>query len=165
MKVIFLDFDGVINNINSNDLVDFENIKYLLEIIKITNAKIVATTSTKYSLQRKYKSDYKKTTFSKYVEKLKKYNIEIYDITPYINENRELEIKEYLKNHSEIEEFLILDDDYIIESLKEHQVFLNFYKGITIEHVNPSLNILNGNLKFYYFNFNENLEKRLIIKS
>lgn len=164
MKVIFLDFDGVINNINSINDVDLENVKHLSEIIKKTKAKIVVTSSTKYSLQRKCNIDYKKTTFYKYVEELKKYNIETYDITPYIDENRELEIIKYLKNHPEIKEFLILDDDYIIESLKENQVFLDLYKGITEEHINPAINILNGDLGFYpsNFDFNESLEKRLI---
>ena len=71
--------------------------------------------------------------------------------------NREKEIIKYLEEHSEIEEFLILDDDYVINSLKEHQVFLDLYRGITQEHVEPSINILNGRLGFYppEFNFDE----------
>lgn len=87
-----------------------------------------------------------------------------YGITPYVNGKRELEINEYLNEHPEIEEFLILDDDSVIESLKDHQVFLDLYKGICEEHIKPSINILNGNLSFYPpdFNFQESQIERLI---
>jgi len=162
MKVIFLDFDGVINNWNYFEGVDYNNVKYLLEIIKLTGAKVVATSSKKYSFQRVDGIDYDESSFCEYVNILRSYGIDIVDITPYINERRELEINEYLRLHPEIEHFLILDDDSVIESLKEHQVFLDLYKGICLEHVNPSVNILNGKLGFYPpdFNFNETLNER-----
>ena len=93
-----------------------------------------------------------------------KKGLEIYDFMPYILENRELEILEYLKMHPEIKEFLILDDDYIFKNLLNHQVFLDLYKGLRDEHIKPSLNILNGILGFYPSNLdmNETYEKRLI---
>lgn len=164
MKIIFLDFDGVINNWNHFDGVDYNNVKFLSEIIKLTGAKIVATTSNKNVFQKNPEKNYKDTLFFQYVQKLKDYGVEIYDITPYIGGNRELEIKEYLKNHQEIENFLILDDDVIIKDLENHQVFLDLYNGICEEHVIPSVNILNGALGFYPkdFNFDETLEERTI---
>lgn len=164
MKVIFLDFDGVINNWEHFEGVDYNNVKFLLEIIKLTGAKVIATTSNKYVFQRNLEKDYKTTLFFEYLTKLKQYGIEISDITPYVNGNRELEINEYLKKHPEVEQFLILDDDLVIESLKEHQVFLDLYNGICEEHVVPSVNILNGKLGFYppNFDFNETLEERTI---
>ena len=164
MKVIFLDFDGVINNWNHFEGVDYNNVKYLLEIIKSTDAKIVATTSNKYVFQKDPEIDYKNTVFFEYVKHLKEYGVEINDITPYMNSNRELEIDEYLKNHSEIEQFLILDDDVIVEKFKEHQVFLDLYNGICEEHIKPSIDILNGILGFYppNFDFSETLEERNI---
>lgn len=162
MKVIFLDFDGVINNWDCFDGVDYDNVKFLLQIIKLTGAKIVATSSKKYSFQRDVGIDYKDTSFFEYVCILRNYGIEITDITQYVNGNRELEILAYLEEHPEIEQFLILDDDFIIESMKEHQVFLDLYNGIGEEHIIPSVNILNGNLGFYPPNFdsNETLEER-----
>ena len=51
MKVIFLDFDGVINNWEYFEGIDY-NVKYLLEIINSTGAKVVATSSKKYQFQR-----------------------------------------------------------------------------------------------------------------
>lgn len=161
MKVIFLDFDGVINNFNSDLLVDFNNVKYLLQIINATEAKVVATTSNKYSFQ-KHGSD--GIRYHRCVELLKEYGVEILDVTPLVDLNRELEIATYLKRHPEISEFLILDDDYVIDSLREHQVFLDLYRGICEEHIIPSINILSGNLGFYppNFNFKETLEERNI---
>lgn len=161
MKVIFLDFDGVINNFNKDLIVDYDNVKYLLEIIMATGAKIVATTSNKYSFQ-KYGSE--AIGYYRYVKLLKEYGIEIYDVTPLVNLNRELEIITYLKTHPEVSEFLILDDDYVINSLREHQVFLDLYNGIGEEHVAPSVNILSGNLGFYPpdFNFSETIEERIV---
>ena len=163
VKVIFLDFDGVINNWNRDLLVDFENVKYLLEIIKVTGAKIVATTSNKYTFQA-YEVDHPNIKYYHYIKQLKEYGIDIFDITPLVNLNRELEIKAYLDSHSEIEEFLILDDDYIINGLIGHQVFLDLYNGVCEEHVVPAINILNGKLGFYppNFNFLETQEKRII---
>ena len=61
VKIIFLDFDGVINNFNHFDGVDYNNVKYLLEIIKLTDAKIVVTSSNKYVFQRNNDIDYRNT--------------------------------------------------------------------------------------------------------
>lgn len=98
------------------------------------------------------------------VKSVNKYGIDVNDITPYIDGDRELEINEYLKIHPEIEQLLILGDDYVINSSKEHRVFLDLYKGICEEHVNLAVDILNGKLGFYppNFNFSETLEERNI---
>lgn len=163
MKVIFLDFDGVINNWNNDCIVDIENVKYLLEIVKDTRAKIVATTSNKYSFQA-YGNSREDSGFNRYVKILNDYGVEIYDITPLVGKNRELEIITYLEMHQDVEEFLILDDDYIMKELREHQVFLDLYNGICEEHVIPSIDILNGKLGFYPkdFNFDESLKDRIV---
>lgn len=163
MKVFFLDFDGVINNWDHFEGVDFNNIKPLLKIIELTNAKIVITSSKKYSFQRN-KIEYERTSFSKYEKKMNEYGIEIHDVTPYICGCKGKEILAYLAFHSEVEEFLILDDEYILDSLKEHQVLLDLYKGIQKEHIIPSINILNGKLGFYPkdYDFSLTEEEKLI---
>jgi len=155
---------GVVNNWNVFEGIDYNNVKFLLQIIESTGAKVVATSSTKYSFQRNLEINYKNTSFFEYVNILKEYGVEIFDITPYVDGNRELEINEYLKTHPDIEHFLILDDDKVIESLKQHQVFLDLYNGICEEHIIPSINILNGNLGFYPpdFKFSGTFEERNI---
>lgn len=164
MKVIFLDFDGVVNNWEHFNEIDYNNVKFLLEIIKVTGAKVIATTSNKYSFQRNPDINYRDTNYFRYVTGLMDIGVEIFDVTPYVEGNRELEICEYLKIHPDIEQFLILDDDYIMDSLIEHQVFLDLYNGICAEHVKPSIDILNGKLGFYpqNFNFDETIEERMV---
>lgn len=54
MKVIFLDFDGVINNYSSMismELINNKCIDVLKRIIHETNAKVVVTSSNKYKYQ------------------------------------------------------------------------------------------------------------------
>lgn len=164
MKVIFLDFDGVINNFNHFDGVDYDNVKWLLEIIKQTDAKIVAITSNKYTFQRNTNINYENTLYFKYITMLNEMRVEILDVTPYVYGDRKLEIMEYLKLHQEVLQFLILDDEFVSDSLKEHQVLLDLYNGLCEEHVKPSVDILNGQLGFYPpdFNFNETSEARMI---
>ena len=156
MKVIFLDFDGVINNWDNFDNIDINNVLILKKIIEQTNSKVVAITSKKYSFQRNSKIDYKKTQFYNFVQELKKHGVIITDVTPYINENREKEIIEYLKNNPQIEQYLILDDEFVSETLKEHQVLPDLYNGLQLEHILPSINILNGQLGFYPIDFDYN---------
>ena len=165
MNVIFLDFDGVINNWDHFDNIDINCVKILKYIKEKTNSIVVATTSNKYSFQS-LNTPLEKTKYFEIVTKLKELGVEISDVTPLVNKNRCLEIKKYLETHSNIENYLILDDEYIDDSLKEHQVFLDLYKGLQLEHIEPSINILNDILGFYPPNYNtleteEELNKRI----
>lgn len=45
MRVIFLDYQGVLDTYENPDILDVENLNILLEIVKKTNAKIVITSS------------------------------------------------------------------------------------------------------------------------
>lgn len=164
MKVIFLDFDGVINDWYTMNSISEKSIKILKFIVEESNAKIVVTSSNKYSFQKNSNSLENTLCYKIYIQSLINHGLEIYDFTPCILKNRELEIKEYLKSHPEIREYLILDDDYIFKEMLNHEVFIDLYKGLSEEHVIPSLKILNGILEFYPKNIdiNESYEKRLI---
>ena len=157
MKVIFLDFDGVINNWYHFEEVSIDNAIVLKEIVLRTDAKIVATTSNKYWLQRTRIDYYSSNYYRNYVRYLNKLGIEVYDMTPCIDGDRTLEIKRYLQEH------VILDDELIDKSLQEHQVFLDLYMGLQEEHIEPALRILNGQLGFYprEYNRNETFEELL----
>ena len=169
MKVIFLDFDETINNFStlSRFEVDPNNVNVLKCIQEKSNAKIVASTSVKHYVQMGF-HEYEKTYYYKhYVIPLYKLGIKIDDMTPYVKCDgpfKELEIKAYLNEHPEIEQYVILDDEYISDSLKDHQVCLELCKGLTEEHIEPALKILNGELGFYPedFDFNETFHERLI---
>ena len=149
MKCIFLDFDGVINDWYHFDGVCVDNALILKSVIDLTDAKIVVTSSNKYSFQKNCQIDYYNSKFyKKYIKKLNEIGIEIYDITPFCNQDRSLEIQKYLKDN-EIESFVIVDDELVSETLQEHQVFCDLYRGLQKEHIEPIINILNGKLGFY----------------
>ena len=156
MKCIFLDLDGVLNNWYHPDGVAEENARVLKKIIDQSQAKVIVTSSNKYSIQRGDVDYYESHFFENYIKELKNYKIEIDDLTPYVDANRSLEIKQFLREH-EIEQFVILDDELIEgEDLQEHQVFLDLYRGLQEEHIIPSLRILQGTLGFYPPNYDRN---------
>lgn len=121
MKVIFLDVDGVLNsdeyfdkikNLNINGIqseIDVEKIKLLNIAINETKAKIVLTSSWRYTRNaqelRKLLSEYGIST----------------DSTPFIQNERGLEIKQYLSEHPDVEDFVIVDDE-IFDSYNDELV-------------------------------------------
>lgn len=155
MKYIFLDFDGVINNWYHFDGVCIDNALILKKIINLTGAKIIVTSSNKYPIQKGRETDYYQSLFYRnYVQKLNEIGIEISDMTPLCNEDKSLEIQKYLINH-DIEKFVIVDDELVSESLQDHQVFCDLYRGLQTEHIKPIVNILNGEIGFYPKNYNK----------
>lgn len=111
MKVIFLDIDGVLNSdeyfekvVHSNIQgierdVDVEKIKLLKKAIDETGAKIVLISSWRYT---------------KNAQSLKELlaNYGIYTTsTPFIQNKRGLEIKQWLSDNQNVEDFVILDDE------------------------------------------------------
>lgn len=121
MKVIFLDVDGVLNsdeyfdkikNLNINGIqseIDVEKIKLLNIAINETKVKIVLTSSWRYTRNaqelRKLLSEYGIST----------------DSTPFIQNERGLEIKQYLYEHPDVEDFVIVDDE-IFDSYNDELV-------------------------------------------
>ena len=172
MKVIFLDFDGIINDYMTINEINEYNVEMLKQIVNETGAKVVVTSSWKYSYQRNNRNMEDFLINNYYAQTLKKNGIDVIDWTPYVrgqaekNNQREQGILEYLRNHSEVTEYLILDDDYIIESLKEHEIFLDLGAGLREKHIISAIKILNGELNFYHDCTQEQLsetsEERLI---
>ncbi len=149
MKYIFLDFDGVINNWDHFEGVAKENAIILKRIIDISGAMVVVTSSNKYVLQCNPRIDYYSSNFyNVYVKELNKFGIQIFDLTPMCGRNRSLEIKRYIQEHN-VSDYVIVDDELVNFELQDHQVFLDLYRGLQVEHIKPIISILNGKLGFY----------------
>ena len=120
MKVIFLDVDGVLNsdeyfekvfNLIKNGAkiqgiernVDVNKVKLLKEATDLTDAKVVLSTSVRYSQA----GDLIK-------ELLLKYGISVISETPFLNNERGKEIKEWLDEHTDIEDFVIIGSKVLV---------------------------------------------------
>lgn len=164
MKIIFLDLDGVLNNWYHPDLIARENLNILKKILALSKAKIVLTSSNKYPLQRQNIKTITGSYLEKYVKIIQNEGISIYDVTPYVKEDRSLEIKAYLESNTNITDFVIIDDELVAPDFLKYQVLLDWDRGLQEEHIKPVLAILNGNLGFYPkdYNINETPEQKLI---
>lgn len=137
MKVIFLDYDGVVNTLWFNDVngeprFDFPNdnrvnntqaIAWLNKLCRETGAKIVVS-----STWRLY-DNYKECLYNAGLNK----DIEILGRTKKLGTARGIEIQDWLDEHQElnIEKFVILDDDMDMAHLMDYAVFTDVYIGIT----------------------------------
>lgn len=153
MKIIFLDFDGVINDIRKDSLINPLFIENLKKLINLTGAKVVVTSNRREESLILGQCPEKTLCYQEFIKPLLQMGISVYDYTPYIEasqeKERELEIEEYLLNHPEVKEFVIIEDDYVMERLYEHQIFIENSDGFNAELIEPAIQILNGNLGFY----------------
>lgn len=156
MKIIFLDIDGVLNNEFTKDLspmryrgINSTLVKRLAKIVKETNAKIVLSSDWK----DEWEID--KTKCSKdgiYInEKLSKEGLSLIDKTndksigDDISTGRGFGIRKYLKNHPEVTNWVVLDDNIFkdfTDEILEHFVHTNYLYGITEKDVHLAINIL-----------------------
>ena len=154
MKVIFLDFDGVVNDLDRNCLVNEVYVEALRKIICATNALVVVSSARKNEFMADETVEYRKSFYyHNFLLPLKRMSIEVYDYTPFVDVarkvRRETEIEAYLLAHPEIEQFVILDDEGVLTKFESHQVFIEYSNGLREEHILPAIAILNGNLGFY----------------
>lgn len=160
MRVIFLDIDGVLNSkeffqnrqpTQVLNEIDEEKVKLLQQIVQATNAKIVLT-----STWRIY--DKADKVYQHLVDVLAKYDLSIFDCTPWINENRPKEIAVWLSMWNSFKDvnkhvfgFVSLDDDFTVKQYAkygmQHQLikttFYGKYGGLQPEHVQRAIDILN----------------------
>jgi hypothetical protein len=164
MKIIFLDFDGVLNSetffvkryrnmqdlrmIDVNSLNESNNyIKYMLqqidldkldllkELIDSTDSKIVVISSWKYS-----------SKFDDICKHLINLGIPIIGATKDNMDDRGQGIKDYLNNH-DVSNYIIIDDEIFPDyddELMQHMVKTEFYgNGLNKEHIDKSIELLN----------------------
>jgi hypothetical protein len=166
LKVIFLDVDGVLNHSDYKiDIIDLNKILLLKKLIDLTDAKIVlsSTWRRKYDQYGNiiYDNNYKILEMI-----LKKYNLEIYseieNIETNENNNITISIKEileqynndndrakyivkWLKEHPEVESFVIIDDfgGWEKYNLTKFVVQTSYWSGGLHEHhINDATKIL-----------------------
>ena len=163
-KIIFLDFDGVLNTEHYQGLLRYQGepwqdehgaffdpnaVKQLRRIIDATGADIVIESSWKYLGLDAMKE----------LWKVRNLPGRVVDITPssvsdeYLLKNLDttmihckgMEIASWLSEQAEDIRYAIIDDEYVIlDSQLPHFILTNPYEGITEEQTNRTISILNG---------------------
>ena len=152
MKVIFLDFDGVIT-IPPRWTINIDKLKNLKKIIDATDAKIVVSSSWRSSTIEKTKEHIIDRTSSNDI--INWFVDNIYNITPFISDDkykgtgRGGEIQTWLDVHPKVENYIILDDDSdMLMSQLYHFIETDWMFGLTEREVELSIAVLNN--KYIY---------------
>lgn len=144
MKVIFLDFNGILDTYENIDVIDSDNLNRLKRIVDECNAKVVLTTSNKNNY---YRSGMIRGILKYIIDSLLEAGIDVIGMVPMLD-SREDEIRAYLEMHPEVEEFVILDDDYDMPSFRDNLILLPSQmigieqRGLEDEHVEKAISIL-----------------------
>ena len=151
-KIIFLDFDGVLNTEHYQGLLQYQGkpwqdeygaffdpkaVKQLKRIIDATDADIVVESSWKYLGLDAMKE----------LWEVRNLPGTIIDITPsLLGKNKGVEIASWLSKYAKQDiRYVIIDDEYVVlESQLSNFILTNPYEGITEEQANKAISILNG---------------------
>lgn len=142
MKVIFLDFDGVITTPPKWKLNE-RNIRWVKRIIDETGAKIVVSSSWRHGLQRSLSNAIKDSDGNEMLVWLRD---NILDITPNIGlgGGRGGEIQKWLNNHTDVDNYVIIDDDSdMLDSQLYHFIQTNYEYGIGEFECISAIKVLN----------------------
>lgn len=144
MKIVFLDFDGVINSLiwHKNHYNEWE-IKYLANEQAI---QWVSEFCEKYDYKIVISSTWRYDGLDDCIKYLKGYglrdNIDIIDITPILHgKQRGDEITEWLNNHPEVERYLIFDDDSDMTVHMDKLIKSHCHVGFTYKEYEMAENI------------------------
>lgn len=140
MKVIFLDFNGVLDTYENMDVINKDNLLRLKKLVDETNSKVVISSSLKNNSYNEGK--YTDNLIKYLINPLNEVGIEVLGIT--LNkETREEEITTYLIEHPEINSFYILDDEYEFSKYKDNFIKLDYLgNGLEDKHVSKAIYIL-----------------------
>ena len=149
MKIIFLDFDGVLNSekyIRScghyGVIIDPSRMELLSQLVNSTDAEIVLSTSWR----EHWNSDKSKCDETGLLinEIFAEYGLSIYDKTPKLRSDRESEIKMWLEQNEDVTNFVVLDDAFLsADYLNGHFVKTsNYINGLSEENINEAIEIL-----------------------
>ena len=150
-KIIFLDFDGVLNTEHYQGLLQYQDkpwqdeygaffdptaVKQLKRIIDATDADIVVESSWKYLGLDAMKE----------LWEVRNLPGTIIDITPsLLGKNKGVEIASWLSKYAKQDlRYVIIDDEFVIlDSQLPHFILTNPYEGITEEQANRAISMLN----------------------
>ena len=161
-RIIFLDIDGVLNSnfwneshqrkISDGSLIDAEKIRLLGEIVRRTSADIVLHSGWRFWFNQDLEPNRKEA--ERLVELLENEGLTISDITPDLTTEeirrtrkfslvKAAEIFEWLKQHTEVEQWVVLDDLNLHNNeLAKHQIKTNQAVGLTKEDVELAVTML-----------------------
>lgn len=150
MKIIFLDFDGVIT-IPPKWYIRPEKIKWIKKIVDETGAKIVVSSSWRMSTVEKTKDIILDRPKRCPRNKMLQWFVDnLYDVTHTYKGLRGEEIKDWLNDHPEVENYVIIDDDGdMLDEQIYHFVQTNYEHGIGESEAIYAIKILND---LYIFN-------------
>lgn len=150
-KILFLDFDGVLNTEHYQGLLQYQGkpwqdeygaffdpkaVKQLKRIIDATDADIIVESSWKYLGLDAMKE----------LWEVRNLPGTIIDITPsLLGKNKGVEIASWLSKYAKQDiRYVIIDDEYVIlDSQLPHFILTNPYEGITEEQANRAISMLN----------------------
>ena len=149
MKVIFLDFDGVITTEKSKWKLDLDKMKLVKEICDKTGSKIVISSSWRTNNLEstiKYITDTSNYFVGEHPFLMPELVVGITGRMFYQNYSfpRGVEVMCYQYDHPEIDNYVILDDDNdFLISQKDNYIRTDAYNGINEEDVKKAIEILN----------------------
>lgn len=153
MKVIFLDFDGVLNShkwIGANQHlfetdrlfmhrdVDPEAVERLNRIVDATGAEVVVSSTWRRMNSR---------GMLQFILRKHGFNGFVKDVTPILGTRRGFEIQQWLDEHGPVESFTIIDDDSDMEHLMDKLVKTSFDDGLQDRHVEQAIAMLGAKEK------------------
>lgn len=151
MKIIFLDFDGVLNSVKYLALcgeygvvLNPAKMQLLKQIVDATDAKIVLSTSWR---EHWFQDPVLCTDTGRQInERFDAFGLKIYDKTPRIRLSREAEIRSWLLQHPEVRDFLVLDDMFLSADFLQGRFIRtsNYIDGLEQTDVQRAIAILNG---------------------
>lgn len=151
MKVIFVDFDGVLNTekyVRSCSefglIIEPSKMSLLKQIIDATDAKIVLSTSWREHWDKEPENC---DNIGIEINNIfGQYGLHIFSKTPILISCREDEIAEWLKTNPQVSNFVVFDDRFLdSEIIREHFVKMSGYsKGLDEISVDNAIEILNS---------------------
>lgn len=148
MKIIFLDFDGVINcqtrwkkycvqvDEQSSSMIDPVAVRRLAALVKETDARIVISST--------WRRFYALADLRRFLALFGIPDDVVIGVTPILpGEQRGREIRFWLNTHPDVTAFVVFDDDADMESVEANFVQTSWLRGLLDEHIDVARRLLN----------------------